>query len=93
VIGLLFDVAVLVSVPLVQLATYEVIAEPPLEAGVVNATTALALPAVTVPMIGAEGTTDVGVSVTVTVTLHSSVLSAFRSEVHINWAAGFHAIS
>ena len=39
-----------------QVAVYEVIGEPPLEAGGVNETAACAFPAVAVPIVGAPGT-------------------------------------
>ncbi len=45
-----------VKLPGVEIAVYEVIAEPPLEAGAVKVTVAWVFPAVAVPMIGAPGT-------------------------------------
>jgi hypothetical protein len=39
-----------------DVTVYEVIDAPPFEAGAVNETEALALPAVAVPMVGAPGT-------------------------------------
>ena len=39
-----------------EVAVYEVIGEPPFEAGGVNATDACALPPVAVPMVGVPGT-------------------------------------
>jgi hypothetical protein len=42
--------------PLEDVAVYDVIVEPPLLAGAVNATVACALPAIAVPIVGAPGT-------------------------------------
>jgi len=41
--------------PGLHVAVYPVIAEPPLEAGMVNATVAWPLPGVAVPIVGAPG--------------------------------------
>ncbi len=49
--------------PLDGVMTYPVMALPPLEAGAVQVTVALALPAVAVPMVGAPGTATIFVLV------------------------------
>lgn len=54
--GLVVPLAVRVAPPPVQDTVYEVMAEPPLEAGAVKAIEALALPAAAVPMVSAPGT-------------------------------------
>ncbi len=46
-----------VAPPGLAVTVYPVMAEPPLEAGTVNATVAWALPALAVPIVGAPGTT------------------------------------
>jgi hypothetical protein len=55
-IGLAVPVAVIDPAAAAQVATYSVIADPPVSVGAVNVMVALALPAVAVPMVGAPGT-------------------------------------
>jgi hypothetical protein len=52
-----------VMLPGLDVTVYEVIADPPLLDGVVNATDAFNIPAVAVPITGADGTTAVIVMV------------------------------